>query len=52
MVVCKGADSIIAKRLTPNQIHYESTQADVEKYADVGLRTLLIGYRYVDEDFY
>jgi len=25
---------------------------DLEKYAEVGLRTLLIAYKYIDEDFY
>lgn len=52
MIVCKGADSIIAARLKPGQEHYAATQADVEKYAEVGLRTLLVAYKYVDEDFY
>ena len=52
LVICKGADSIISARLAPNQEHQEATQKDVERYAEVGLRTLLIAYRYVDEDFY
>lgn len=52
LVVCKGADSIIGARLSPNQEHFKATQADVEKYAEVGLRTLLVAYRYVEEDFY
>lgn len=52
LIVCKGADSIIAKRLRPGQDHYTATQADVEKYAEVGLRTLLVAFRYVDENFY
>lgn len=52
LIVCKGADSIIAARLLPNQEHFKATQADVERYAEVGLRTLLVAYRYVEEDFY
>lgn len=62
LIVCKGADSIIAKRLEGStevdrklictQEHYKATQADVEKYAEVGLRTLLVAYRYVEEDHY
>lgn len=52
MVVCKGADSIINARLLPGQKHVEQTNYDLERYAEVGLRTLLIAYKYVDEDFY
>lgn len=52
LIVCKGADSIISARLAPNQEHQPATQADVEKYAEVGLRTLLIAYKYIDEDYY
>ena len=52
MIVCKGADSIINARLIKNQIHSDVTNADLENYADVGLRTLLIAYKYVDEEFY
>jgi len=52
LIVCKGADSIIAARLAPDQETYPATQADVERYAAVGLRTLLIAYRYVEENEY
>jgi magnesium-transporting ATPase (P-type) len=52
MIVCKGADSIINARLLPNQLHAVDTNRDLEQYAEVGLRTLLIAYKYVDEDFY
>lgn len=52
MLVCKGADSIINARLKHNQPHVTQTNADLEKYAEVGLRTLLIAYKYIDEDFY
>lgn len=52
LVICKGADSIIAARLAPDQEFQEATQAHVEAYAEVGLRTLLIGCRYVPEEEY
>lgn len=52
LIVCKGADSIITARLAENQEHQKATQADVERYAEVGLRTLLIGYKYVEEETY
>lgn len=52
MVVCKGADSIIEKRLRPGQSCLEPTKAFLEDYAKEGLRTLLIAYKYVDEAFY
>lgn len=52
LIVCKGADSIIAKRLRPGEEHFKATQADVERYAEVGLRTLLVAYKYVPEEDY
>jgi magnesium-transporting ATPase (P-type) len=52
MVICKGADSIINARLEPGQIFIKSTNEDLERYAEVGLRTLLVAYRFVDAEFY
>lgn len=52
MIVCKGADSIINARLKPGQEFTKKANDDLQKYAEVGLRTLLIAYKYVDEDFY
>lgn len=52
MVVCKGADSIIEKRLAPNQEHLKTTNKFLEQYANEGLRTLLICYKYVTDEFY
>lgn len=52
MIVCKGADSIINARLLPDQPFAVETNRDLEQYAEVGLRTLLIAYKYIDEDFY
>ena len=52
MIVCKGADSIINARLMPGQKHVEETNKQLELYAEVGLRTLLISYKYIKEDYY
>lgn len=52
MIVCKGADSIINERLKLGQEFATKTNTDLEKYAEIGLRTLLIAHRYLDEDFY
>lgn len=49
MIVCKGADSIINKRLIPGQETAIATNKQLEKYAEVGLRTLLISYKYIEE---
>lgn len=47
MIVCKGADSIINARLAPDQSFTNKTNEDLDKYAEVGLRTLLIAYKYL-----
>jgi P-type E1-E2 ATPase len=52
MIVCKGADSIINARLQKDQPWIKETNEDLERYAEVGLRTLLIAYKYVDNAFY
>ena len=53
MVVCKGADSIMEKRLAPGQEDLLSTtQGFLDEYAKTGLRTLLVGEREIDPDFY
>jgi magnesium-transporting ATPase (P-type) len=52
MVVCKGADSIIEKRLRPGQALLKTTNQYLEDYANQGLRTLLICYKYVTDEFY
>jgi magnesium-transporting ATPase (P-type) len=52
MIVCKGADSIINARLEPGQASAQETNRHLESYAEVGLRTLLISYKYIDETIY
>jgi phospholipid-transporting ATPase len=39
----KGADSIIKKRLAPNQIYMNTIDKYLHTFAIKGLRTLLIG---------
>ena len=42
LVICKGADSIIEKRLKAEQPFLKKTQNFLDAYAKTGLRTLLI----------
>ena len=52
--LCKGADSIIEKRLkkSTHPRLLKRTQKYLDGYAKLGLRTLLIASKDVDEDFY
>ena len=54
ILYCKGADSVIYERLTSDHdpVLKEQTQKDMESFANGGLRTLCIAYRYVSEDEY
>lgn len=52
LVICKGADSIIEKRLRPGQHHLKTTQGFLDNYAKVGLRTLLIASKVITEAEY
>lgn len=52
LVVCKGADSIIEKRLKPGQKFLAKTNKFLESYATIGLRTLLIAKKEISEEFY
>ena len=49
LVICKGADSIIEKRLKPNQKHLAKTKAFLDEFAHTGLRTLLIASKEISE---
>ncbi|KAF9524901.1 phospholipid-transporting ATPase 1 [Crepidotus variabilis] len=51
---CKGADSVIYERLTKDHDPWlkEQTSKDMEMFANNGLRTLCISYRYVEEEDY
>ena len=52
LVICKGADSIIEKRLRPGQELLKTTQGFLDAYAKQGLRTLLIATKELDEADY
>eukprot|EP01124_Arcella_intermedia_P011864 TRINITY_DN18240_c0_g1_i1.p1 TRINITY_DN18240_c0_g1~~TRINITY_DN18240_c0_g1_i1.p1 ORF type:complete len:1316 (+),score=309.58 TRINITY_DN18240_c0_g1_i1:539-3949(+) len=51
---CKGADTVIAERLSQHQIHSfkDETWRDLELFANDGLRTLVLAYRDIPEDEY
>ncbi|KAG8890252.1 hypothetical protein FRB98_000163 [Tulasnella sp. 332] len=54
ILYCKGADSVIYARLAPN--HEPNLKAktaqDMEDFANGGLRTLCVAYRYLTEEEY
>ena len=52
VLFCKGADSVIYQRLAPNhdQQLKQSTLKDLEIFANGGLRTLCVAYRYLSEE--
>ena len=52
LVLCKGADSIIEKRLKKGEVYLQKTNSYLKKYANQGLRTLLIARKEIDEEFY
>jgi phospholipid-translocating ATPase len=54
ILYCKGADSVIYERLRPDHDPWlkEQTRKDMESFANNGLRTLCIAYRYVSEEEY
>ena len=52
LVLCKGADSIIEKRLNPGQANLEVTQKYLSEFAVTGLRTLLIASKELSHEEY
>jgi len=52
LVICKGADSIIEKRLKSGQAILPTTQAYLDAYAKEGLRTLLIASKEISDAEY
>jgi phospholipid-translocating ATPase len=54
ILYCKGADSVIYERLTKDHDPKlkEQTSKDMEMFANNGLRTLCISYRYLEEEEY
>ncbi|KAF1991630.1 phospholipid-translocating P-type ATPase [Aulographum hederae CBS 113979] len=54
MLYCKGADTMIYSRLTPNlqREMRDQTAKDLEMFAREGLRTLCIAQKEVDEEYW
>ncbi|CAH2045126.1 unnamed protein product [Thlaspi arvense] len=53
LLLSKGADSVMFERLAKHGRQNErETKEHIKKYAEAGLRTLVITYREVDEDEY
>lgn len=53
LLLCKGADSVIFERLSKNGREFEAqTKEHIKKYAEAGLRTLVIAYRELGEEEY
>ena len=50
---CKGADNVILPRLSENDTKFrQKTIEHIAYYANVGLRTLLLGYKEITENNY
>ncbi|KAK6928340.1 P-type ATPase, C-terminal [Dillenia turbinata] len=53
LLLCKGADSVMFERLSKNGRAFEAkTKEHIKRYAESGLRTLVIAYRELDEKEY
>uniref|UniRef100_A0A803MXJ7 Phospholipid-transporting ATPase n=1 Tax=Chenopodium quinoa TaxID=63459 RepID=A0A803MXJ7_CHEQI len=53
LLLCKGADSVMFERLAYHGREFErQTREHVMGYAESGLRTLILGYKEVNEDEY
>ncbi|KAL5793184.1 hypothetical protein ACOSP7_001778 [Xanthoceras sorbifolium] len=53
LLLSKGADSVMFERLSKHGRMYETqTREHIKKYAEAGLRTLVIAYRELGEDEY
>ncbi|XP_030953945.1 probable phospholipid-transporting ATPase 8 [Quercus lobata] len=52
-LLCKGADSVMFQRLSKNGRQFESwTKDHIKKYAEAGLRTMIIAYCELGEEEY
>ncbi|XP_070781239.1 phospholipid-transporting ATPase IC isoform X1 [Enoplosus armatus] len=49
---CKGADTVIYERLSPNSRHKETTQTALDVFANETLRTLCLCYKDISADEY
>lgn len=51
LLLCKGADSIIENRMVASRYH-EQTFGALQKFASLGLRTLMLAEKYIAEEVY
>lgn len=51
VLMCKGADSILENRMLPSS-NTDATFNALQRYAAIGLRTLMLCQKYIDEDVY
>jgi phospholipid-transporting ATPase len=51
-LLCKGADSIILKRMRHDNPHIKPTNDHLEDFANAGLRTLLLAQRTISKEEY
>ncbi|KAM9338571.1 phospholipid-transporting ATPase IC [Symphorus nematophorus] len=49
---CKGADTVIYERLSPNSRHKDTTQTALDDFANATLRTLCLCYKDISADEY
>ncbi|KAJ6250449.1 putative phospholipid-transporting atpase [Anaeramoeba flamelloides] len=51
LLICKGADNVLIPRGIQNNddLNFQKTLDDLNNFANQGLRTLLFGYRYLEE---
>ncbi|XP_057482222.1 probable phospholipid-transporting ATPase 8 [Actinidia eriantha] len=53
LLLCKGADSVMFERLSEKEQLFEAeTKEHIKKYAEAGLRTLVVAYREIGEEEY
>ncbi|KAL4568367.1 hypothetical protein LXL04_023977 [Taraxacum kok-saghyz] len=54
LLLCKGADSVMFERISKEskQPFEEETKNHINKYAEAGLRTLVVAYRVLEEEEY
>lgn len=51
MLLCKGADSsILANCISSENMYMEHCKSHIDYFANTGLRTLVLGYRELDDD--
>jgi magnesium-transporting ATPase (P-type) len=52
VLYCKGSDDFVFGRLAEGSQWTEETRRDLKEFAESGLRTLCLGYRVLEEEFF